>query len=282
MMGLTPTPMAVSAVANAPAVHGRRGQLRLPRGGGVQQDICSQLMVKSVLLFVACANVAFAYGDANWNSFRDRHNLGKANGFEVGTRQQVINANKACPLSQVVIVLNLVLVVGALFHRQLLLGLWVLGYSFILLTCAVHTMIYRVFPWTPGVSYTATVTIMDNFKMEENTRPVVAVTICLIFYIVVFMIFVGKELGKLRTDGNGTRVTVRAVAAVPTASSRLAALLRSDFDLTLPSPPCASPPPSYSDLEEMDGSTLPPYSAAVKQQNLDVESGLAAVGSGTK
>ncbi len=213
-------------------------------------------------LSVAMFNIICAYKDVN----RNRINKEDTNGLEG------------------IIILNLVLLVGILFGRQLLLATWICVYSCILLSSCIQTMINDEFPWVPGISHSSTVWIMSTFNLPEKKRPVVATALTLGGLMLIFVVFMTKSLESYkkrqericRTGIHGRQCSNQDRLG-HLRSLLLQALQERDpprYALSSDPPHTAAPednPPAYSDLEEgtsnlNSSSTMPPaFEDAVKE-----------------
>ncbi len=226
---------------------------------------CLNLIGLSVAMF----NIVCAYGDINRKKLtvreHFRHNR-TPNGFEA------------------VIVANIVLIVGVLFGRQVLLAIWICAYSCILLICCVQSIAEDEFPWTPGVSRSSTIWIMDTFKMPEEKRPAVAISITLCCLMLIFVVFMIKGLESYRKRQERI-CRLGMYGRHCNNQDRLGHLRnlllqaihdRDPLDYTLGGDPQQSVtsedrPPAYSDLEDgtsniNTSSTMPPpFEDAIKE-----------------
>lgn len=176
MVGASPVLATNIAVAHnhVSASSGRRWHFR--------ERACVRLLLNFLALFVAGFNIVCAYADVNRKNTvsPSRGGLGRANGYEA------------------VIIANLILMVGVVFGRQLLISVWLCAYSFILVICSIQSILGNDFPWTPGISYSSTNWVMERLDLHESIRPVVATTITLTCFMLVFLVFMVKGILKFQ------------------------------------------------------------------------------------
>ncbi len=90
----------------------------------------------------------------------------------------------------VVMITNLFLIVGSVLDWYILVAFWILIYAFIIIYCSAKFVITGVFPWTPGISYTASVVILDKMEFSSGgLRPMVAIMYTLANFLMVFLVF---------------------------------------------------------------------------------------------
>jgi len=232
-------------------------------------------MLNLLAIFVVAVNIISAYEDG----FNNRHKSGAANPQDAMFLESVAKTNGQG--YEAIIIVNLVLMVGILFNRQLLIATWIVVYAFILALSSIQSIVENKFPWTPGISVTAAMWMRDHFHLDHSMMAVAATSLTLTCFLLVFMVFMFKGLMKI---SDAPPLSRRPLPPLPMSSSSsramecarvqaMAEAIRDQMRRGTTSPLFTSTattslsdtPPAYSDLEGNQSSQPPLYEDAMKQ-----------------
>ena len=168
-------------------------------------NVCSEL----VSFLLRCVSICI--GTINvWLVITDKQRLLATRGYE-GISDSGYD---------VVMITNLFLIVGSVLDWYILVAFWILVYAFIIIYCSAKFVITSAFPWTPGISYTAAVLIMDKFDFASGLKPMVAIMYTLVNFLIVFLVFLVTAVLDFKKN-----LEARAAASseLPVALARMAA-----------------------------------------------------------
>ena len=113
----------------------------------------------------------------------------------------------------VVIVTNLFLIIGAILDWYLLIAFWIVIYAFIIIYASAKYLATGVFPWTPGISPTASYAMAENMNMMHRvSSPTLAIMFTLSNFLMVFIIFLltaVMDMHKKMDKGPGLPVAIK-------------------------------------------------------------------------
>ena len=109
---------------------------------------------------------------------------------------------------------------------------------------------------------------MKTFNLTESMRPVVATSVTLVFFMIIFLLFLAKGITKTRALPPMSRHATRPSATITEIANRFPTTVVNDDYST-------DSLPAYSDLlVDQSNSSLPLYEDAVKDMNA-LEKGIA-------
>ncbi len=140
-----------------------------------------------------------------------------------------------------VMIVNIFLIFGAVLDWSLLVAAWIIVYGFIIVICSAKYVVTGVFPWTPGVSYTASCLIVDGIEVVDGLRPSVAIMFTLANFLIVFLVF-------LMTSVLDFKKTISKINDMHGKSSIIRNRRLNRDSNNSPRGFVDSPPPSYSEV----------------------------------
>ena len=193
----------------------------------------------SILLLLTLRMVLFAVGASNvWFLMTDQHKYLHYYGFKGGPATSAFD---------IVVIVNILLIAGVILNWYILNAIWIFVHAFVLITASLEYIVNGTLPWIPGISITASKVLLGEFQFLKSGHyeKVIALSVTLFYFFIVFFGFLMTSLHQLKIDRNA----VVPVARVINGGTPNYVPITNTSSGTANAPGSADALPTYSELD---------------------------------